>query len=321
MNDQDKRDIEIAQSIVEHARHRQGIGNAVTLPTPRHALERIRHEARTLHARTVRESGSVPPPPPTPICPVCRNFRFVRRDLSPRHPDFGKSIPCPSCYARWMEASRAHEMAPRWQLSDADRAVARKPFGRRPEFPVVEEAARRLSTFVANAFAGTPTHYTFALHGTPGTGKSHLCLRAALKASEVPVSVVYTTGTALAEKFKDFGFKDASDSSKREAHDRRSLAMSDLITARLVVLDEIDHISSDWTNDQLLEVLNKRRSRNLATLLSGNNLYLLGRESDRAHSISPVVSRLRGREGIWMDFSGVADARGLTFASPKECAS
>lgn len=220
-----------------------------------------------------------------------------------------------------MEASRAHEMAPRWQLSEADLAIARKPFGRRPEFPVVEEAARRLKTFVANAIAGTPTHHYFALHGTPGTGKSHLCLRTALKASEVPVSVVYTTGTALAEKFKDFGFSDASDSSKREAHDRRSLAMSDLTTARLVVLDEIDHISSDWTNDQLLEVLNKRRGRNLCTLLAGNNLYLLGRESDRAHSISPVVSRLKGREGIWMDFSAVADARGLTFATPEERAS
>jgi DNA replication protein DnaC len=317
MNEHDKQHLQTAKAQLELIRRQQGIGTPASLPTPRQALERVRTVAQTLYVQTSQGGAA---PPPSPVCPVCHNFRFVRRDLPPAHPDFGKSVPCPSCHDQWIEANRAREMAPRWQLSAQEQATARKPFGRRRDYPIVEEAARRLSTFVANAIAGTPTHHYFTLDGTPGTGKSHLCLRAAFKASEVPVSVIYITGTALSEKLKDFGYKDW-DTSRRDADTRRGLAISDLTTARLVVLDEIDHITGDWTNDYLLEILNRRRRNNLATLLAGNNLSLLGRESDRHLSVTPVLSRLKGREGIWMDFSAVPDARGLTFATPKETAS
>lgn len=327
MNAEDRRHLALAKAKIEHIRRQQGIDSSEpVLKPPTSALERVRLAAETAHHRTPK----TPPPSAPPPCPTCRDLRFVRRDLQPTHPEFGKSIPCPTCHTTWMEATRAGEMAPRWHLTDEERTLARKSFGRRAEYPIVEQAAHALSRFVANALAGTPKHYYFTLDGTPGTGKTHLCLRAALKASEVPVSVIYTTGTALSEKLHDFGYKD-SDASRRDADERRRLVISDLTTARLLVLDEIDHITGDWTNDYLLEVLNRRRSRNLCTLLAGNNIYLIGRDSDRRRTTrngeevrlnaAPVVSRLRGREGIWIDFTLVSDARGVTFATTKEPAS
>jgi hypothetical protein len=30
-------------------------------------------------------------------CAVCRGKRYVRRDLTIDHPDFGRAIPCPAC--------------------------------------------------------------------------------------------------------------------------------------------------------------------------------------------------------------------------------
>ena len=315
MTEEERRSLEIAKNQVQHLRDQHGIGGTpAPLPDPRAALERIRTEARAAYVRTL-QNGAPRPDPPGPVCPTCNNSRFVRRDLPPYHRQFGRSIPCPTCHTAWAEKNRAGEISPRWELSEEDRAIAVKPFGRRKDYPIVEEAARRLSLFVINAITGTPTHHYFTLDGTPGTGKTHLCLRAALKAGEVPVSVIYTTGTALAEKLKDFGYDWES---RREADENRQLTMSDLTTVRLLVLDEIDHIKGDWVNDQLLEILNKRRSQNLCTLLAGNNLYLLGRESDRRLSVAPVVSRLRGRDGIWIDFTAVPDARGINFAAPRE---
>jgi hypothetical protein len=262
MNTQDRHDLTAAKAQIEHIRRQQGIEPpAPALKPPTSALERIQHDVRDAYIRTLQAPAATTPPAP-PQCPTCRDLRFVRRDLPPAHPEFGKSIPCPTCHTGWMETTRAQEMAPRWSLTDEERTLARKPFGRRAEYPIVEEAAHALSRFVAGAIAGTPTHYYFTLDGTPGTGKTHLCLRAALKASEVPISVIYTTGTALSEKLHDFGYKDI-DATRRDADERRRLVISDLTTARLLVLDEIDHITGDWTNDYLLEILNRRRSRNL----------------------------------------------------------
>ena len=314
MTEEERLALEQATRQIRHIRNQQGIGTAHPLPTAARALQQVKTEVRAAYVRTLQQ-GEQKPPAPSQVCPTCSNFRFVRRDLPPHHREFGKSIPCPTCHAGWVEKNRANEISPRWELTETDRTTGQKPFARRHGYPIVEEAAQHLGRFVSNAIAETPTHFYFTFDGNPGSGKTHLCLRAAFRASQAPVSVIYTTGTALAARMRDFGYDDES---RRESDHNRALVMSDLITVRLLILDEIDHINGDWTNDQILEVLNKRRSRNLCTILAGNNLYLLGRESDRRRAMSPVVSRLRGRDGIWIDFTAVPDARGINFAAPRE---
>lgn len=39
------------------------------------------------------------PEPPLPPCQVCQGFQWLRRDLPRTDPEFGRSIPCPSCKA------------------------------------------------------------------------------------------------------------------------------------------------------------------------------------------------------------------------------
>lgn len=38
---------------------------------------------------------------PKRVCPRCKGAKFMRRDLAPNHPDFGRAVRCPACSRPW----------------------------------------------------------------------------------------------------------------------------------------------------------------------------------------------------------------------------
>ena len=53
-------------------------------------------------------SHDVPLAPP-PRCPICNDAGYLRRDVPPRHPSFGKLFPC-DCKVREQNERLAHEL-------------------------------------------------------------------------------------------------------------------------------------------------------------------------------------------------------------------
>jgi DNA replication protein DnaC len=217
-----------------------------------------------------RGNGAAAAPAPAYACPVCKDAGFVRADVPPGHPLFGKPIEC-RCTEAKREARRELE---RRQISDLDsHAFARYTFDEFEHVPGTEAAFD-----AAYAFAREPDGWLF-LHGGCGVGKTHLAVAVAHE-QRAKGNVIF----AVVPDLLDY-LRSTFDPANGAAYDERFTTIKDTY---LLVLDDLGtENTTPWAREKLFQIVNHRYNWRLPMIVTSNREH---RELDER-----IVSRLLDR--------------------------
>ena len=199
-----------------------------------------------------------------PLCPLCSDLGWVRRDVGVGHPDFGKPVRC-SC----REAEDRARHAERAQAaSNLKGRLLTKTFATFDcaRSPIVANACQKLRDF-----AETPDAEKgwVALIGTRGTGKTHLLAAVANLLISRGESALYVVEPDFLDYLRaGYGFDDAEKVKVSESASRR---MEDVRACPVLLLDDVGAGQrTTWTDEQLYRLLNYRYNEGLATVVASN---------------------------------------------------
>ena len=152
---------------------------------------------------------------------------------------------------------------------------------------------------LAKEFAANPPEGgILSLDGPPGTAKTHLLAKIYRYCTLSGLACIYLTGSDLQQIFTDF------------SHDSNGIAKfyqkkADLIASDILLIDEVDRISVKggfgWSENELLDTIEKRINHKRPTALAGNKLSRL---------LAPVLSRCNSAGSYMLDMQSIPDGRG-----------
>jgi len=210
---------------------------------------------------------------------------YVRIPVQQGHPLFGKAVQCP-CRQQAVKRDRAREMMRRSGLSQEMRE--RFTFAGfspdKAEIPAGADADIVHGTMydaqeVCQEYAKRPDGW-LVLSGLKGCGKTHLAIAIAARQFAAARSVYYNTAIATLAMLRS-GYEN----NEYEGY------VKFLRTVDVLVLDDLGaERRNDWTDEQLLDVLNHRHLQRLPVVITTNTTG----DDDR---IAPRL-RSRMREGI-----------------------
>jgi DNA replication protein DnaC len=207
-------------------------------------------------------------------CYICRDARFVRREVPLHHPDFGKHFPC-RCQTEDPEfaAARVRRLLDRSQLPAPLREATLASFNR---IGGTLEAHDVAVGFIATMKRlQSPRWLTY--FGGPGSGKTHLLAGLTIAICvEVGVQPLYLDVR---------NFLKACRANNFEADDKWTNAAQDV---PVLLFDEfLTQGDSDWEHQKLESVLMERWVRELPTVIA------CSRSEEQLRTWSPsVYSRL-----------------------------
>lgn len=206
-------------------------------------------------------------PEPEPVCPICKDFGFVRRDVPLDHADFGKALPC-TC--------RQGEVRDRLRRRSHLGHLSHRTFE-----SFLPQGRDRPFGGLADAF-GTCREYASApigwlvLSGPSGCGKTHLAAAIANRQIELGNEVFFTVVPDLLDHLRAT-FGPGSDVTYDELFEA-------VRNAPLLVLDDLGTQSdTSWAQEKMFQVLNHRFNAELPTVITTN------------HAIGELDDRLRAR--------------------------
>lgn len=216
-----------------------------------------------------RPPGYEPPMTPAPDCPICNDAGYLRRDVPPNHPSFGKLFPC-DCKVREQNEKLAKSLQ---DLSNLD-SFADLTFDNFDEsLPGVEEALA-----ASIAFAESSDGRWLFLHGPVGTGKTHLAAAVAneMTASRPNSRVLFAVVPDLLDHLRA-----TFDPSKGIDYDER---FEQIRRADLLILDDLGtENTTPWAREKLFQIFNHRYNERSATVVTSN------------HDIYEIEDRVRSR--------------------------
>jgi DNA replication protein DnaC len=193
---------------------------------------------------------------PALSCQRCSDLGWVRLDVEPGHPEFGRAIRC--------SYKAAEDRAQRAKLAHAARNLSGRLLTKTfANFDCGRSDSAQAACGVLRAFADAPEGWVLLL-GNRGTGKTHLLAAVAnelLARGEMAMYVVVPD-------FLDY-LRSGYDSERFS--ESASLRMEDCRNTPVLLLDDLgSEKSSPWTDEQLYRLLNHRSNEGLPTVVASN---------------------------------------------------
>jgi DNA replication protein DnaC len=195
------------------------------------------------------------------VCPICHGVGYLRRNVPPGHPDFGRAIPC-QCKIREIEQRRLQDLLRASNLGLLTRMTfdtfVPEGHGLNPQ---MQENLRKAYE-KARAYAENPQGWLI-LKGGYGCGKTHLAAAIANYQVERGRPVLFVVVPDLLDHLRA-AFAPGSAAS----FDQRFEAVR---TAPLLILDDLGtHSSTSWAQEKLYQILNYRYNAQLPTVITTN---------------------------------------------------
>lgn len=214
-----------------------------------------------------RGNGYTAPPTPAVKCPICQDAGWLRRDVPPGHPSFGRLYPC-ECKVREKNERLAEQLR---QLSNLDAFLDHTFDEFDPSVEGVQEAYE-----AARAYARNPEGWLF-FHGPVGTGKTHLAVAIALEVMQRRSNqrVLFAVVPDLLDHLRA-----TFDPGSGVAYDERFDAIRN---AQLLILDDLGtENTTPWAREKLYQIFNHRYNERSATVITSNQS--LDKIEDRVRS-------------------------------------
>jgi DNA replication protein DnaC len=217
-------------------------------------MKRIGDVIRTISIPIGTSTGGTWTKPDAVKCPLCRDAGFLRYDVPPGHPFFGRLVEC-ECKRQEKEQRRAETLR---RLSNLDVFINHAFDDFDPYADGVQEAYQ-----AARHFAEKPIGWLF-LHGPCGTGKTHLAVAIALEVMERHgTSALFAVVPDLLDHLRS-----SFDPNSGVAYDQR---FDDVRNAGLLVLDDLGtENTTPWAREKLYQIFNHRYNEQLPTVVTSN---------------------------------------------------
>ncbi len=195
------------------------------------------------------------------VCPICHGAGYVRLDVLPDHPDFGKAIPC-QCKLREIEQRRLQMLQESSNLGLLSRMTFDTfvPDGHGLNSETQSNLRRAYEQ--AWSYAQAPRGWLI-LKGGYGCGKTHLAAAIANYQVEQGRPVLFVVVPDLLDHLRA-AFGPGSPSSFDE---RFELVRK----APMLILDDLGaHSGTSWAQEKLYQILNYRYNAQLPTIITSN---------------------------------------------------
>jgi DNA replication protein DnaC len=195
------------------------------------------------------------------VCPICHGAGYLRLDVPPGHPDFGRLVPC-KCKESEIERQRMEDLRRASNLG----LLTRMTFGTFvPEGhglnPQLQDNLRKAYKRTLE-YAQRPQGWLI-LKGNYGCGKTHLAAAIANHQVEHGQPVLFVVVPDLLDHLRATFSPDSA-----ITFDRR---FETVRTAPLLILDDLGAQSSTpWAQEKLYQVLNHRYNAQLPTVITTN---------------------------------------------------
>jgi len=223
-----------------------------------------------------------------PNCETCHGIGYVRWDVPPSHPQFGKLAPCPTCRADWKEQIYKRKYHAKLKLIEQYGIIPR----RNSTFKTfqINNATKsiRAAYLASHDFAQRDTGNWLILYGTYGTGKTHLAMAVANHLRERSRTVLLATVPGLLDLLRS-GYQ-------RDDHDE---IMRVSQTVDVLILDDLGvENATDWSREKLFQIINHRYNNtpNLPIMITTNKPLdtLPPRLTSRMMDIQSTIIRVEG---------------------------
>ncbi|MGB0385810.1 MAG: AAA family ATPase [Ardenticatenaceae bacterium] len=247
-------------------------------------------------------------------CAYCKDQGYVLPPPTKENLTCRRAYPCPHCMTRQREQYRQQiqsEIKANWPVEPWLIELGSKPInltyinqlkGLTKEQKASAKDTLTIALKLARTFAtDLPPSAVLSFNGRAGSAKTHLLAKiyryCVLKHK---LACIYLRGRDFQQIVTDF---------KRDASGEIAFyhKKGDLIACDLLLLDEADRISIKaqnngfgWTENELLDLIDKRMSKKRPTVLAGN---WLGRLPE------PILSRANARGSFMVDMTNVPDGR------------
>lgn len=216
-------------------------------------------------------------------CPICKGAGFVRRDLPPDHPDFGRAIPC-RCKRKELVQRRQEQLQ---QLSNLGMLRHQTFDTFRPEGLGLntEKQSNLQHTFDAcRRYARTPEGWLILIGGY-GCGKTHLAAAIANARLEQNDEVLFVVVPDLLDHLRA-----TFNPTSPVGYDER---FEQVRTTPLLILDDLGtHAATPWAQEKLFQIVNYRYNAELPTVITTNHDLEEIDVRIRSRLVDPAISKI-----------------------------
>lgn len=204
-----------------------------------------------------------------PACPTCRDAGYLRYDVPPDHPNFGKLVACPICgptRQREYQARVAEQISRECGLGDLQRHMTFETFEAYPGNEAVLEESTRF------AREGIDAGAWLVIQGKEtGTGKTHLLAAIANAAIARGVPTFYAYTTELLDHLRA-GYRrtDGDDGEEAAAGDFQE-RWNRIKSVRLLLVDDFGvEVHKPWVRERFEALFDARLRDGLPTAVTTN---------------------------------------------------